>query len=121
MNIFFRFGEEVATSPLTGSILPGVTRDSAIALLKHWSVPVVERLVSIDEVIRGLTDGTVTEIFGTGTAAIISPVKTICYQGTEHKVGNQKTGPLSQRLYDTLLGIQYGEERDPFEWVERIG
>ncbi len=120
MNIFFKFGDKVATSPLTGSILPGVTRDSVISLLEEWGVPVEQRLFSIDEVIAGLKDGTVQEVFGTGTAAIISPVKAIQYQGDEYQVADGRTGELSQKLYDTLLGMQYGEREDPFGWVERI-
>ncbi len=120
MNIFFKFGDEVVTSPLTGSILPGVTRDSVIKLLSEWGVPVSERLFSIDEVVAGLDDGTITEVFGSGTAAIISPVKAIAYQGKEYQVADGKTGPLSQKLYDYLLGLQYGQQEDPFGWVERI-
>ncbi len=120
MNIFFNFGDEVVTSPLTGSILPGITRDSVIELLKKWGVKITERLFTIDEVIAGLADGTVTEVFGSGTAAIISPVKAISYQGREHQVADGTTGALSQKLYDTILALQYGEQEDPFGWVERI-
>jgi branched-chain amino acid aminotransferase len=120
MNIFFRFGDEVLTSPLTGSILPGITRDSVIEVLKRWGVPIRERLFTIDEVVAGLKDGTVREVFGSGTAAIISPVKAICYRSQVYKVGDGKTGELSQRLYDYILGLQFGEQPDPFGWVERI-
>jgi branched-chain amino acid aminotransferase len=121
MNIFFRFGEEVVTAPLTGSILPGITRDSVLQVLRRWGVRAAERLFSIDEVVEGLKNGTVTEVFGSGTAAIISPVKSIRYKNQDYPVGDGKTGPLSQRLYDYLLALQYGQEPDPFGWVERIG
>ncbi len=120
MNIFFRFGDAVVTSPLTGSILPGITRDSVIQVLRKWGVNVLERTISIDQVIKGLATGAVTEVFGTGTAAIISPVKTIHYKGEDHGVGDGNTGPLSKELYDYLLALQYGEIEDPFGWVERI-
>jgi branched-chain amino acid aminotransferase len=121
MNIFFRFGEEVVTSPLTGSILPGVTRDSVIQVLKKWGARVSERLFSIDDVVAGQKNGTLKEVFGTGTAAIISPVGTIHYKGENYQVADGRTGELSQKLYDYLLGLQYGNEEDPFGWVEKIG
>jgi len=121
MNIFFKFGDEVVTSPLTGSILPGITRDSVIKLLDKWGVKVSERLFSIDDVVAAQKDGSLKEVFGTGTAAIISPVGTIHYKGTDYPVADQKTGELSQKLYDYLLGLQYGQEEDTFGWVEKIG
>ncbi|MBN2497393.1 MAG: branched-chain amino acid aminotransferase [Deltaproteobacteria bacterium] len=120
MNIFFKFGDEVVTSPLTGSILPGVTRDSVIQVLGKWGVKCTERNYSIGEVIAGLKDGHVTEVFGSGTAAIISPVKSIQYKGQDYQVGDGKTGPLSQKLYDYILSLQYGQQEDTFGWTERI-
>ena len=83
MNIFFKFGDEVVTSPLTGTILPGVTRDSVIQILKKWGVKVSERQFTIDEVVEGLKSGVCKEVFGSGTAAIISPVKSIPYRGRD--------------------------------------
>lgn len=121
MNIFFMFDDEVVTSPLDGSILPGITRDSVIQILRKWGVPVVERKFSIEEVISAQKSGSLKEVFGTGTAAIISPVATIHFQGQNYCVQDGKTGPLSQRLYDFLLDLQYGNKPDPFGWVERIG
>jgi branched-chain amino acid aminotransferase len=121
MNIFFRLGDEVVTSPLTGSILPGITRDSVIRVLDKWGVKVSERLFSIDDVVAAQKDGILKEVFGTGTAAIISPVGTIHYKGTDYPVADQKTGELSQKLYDYLLALQYGHEEDTFGWVEKIG
>ena len=120
MNMFFVLGDEVVTSGLTGSILPGITRRSVIHLCKEWGLKVSERPLSIDEVIQGTRDGTLKEAFGSGTAAIISPVGRISYRGEEHVVGGDSVGELSQRLYDTILGMQYGEIPAPDGWVERI-
>jgi branched-chain amino acid aminotransferase len=120
MNIFFRFDDEIMTSPLTGSILPGITRDSVIRVLESWNVKVTQRQLSIDELIEGIKSGRVKEVFGTGTAAIIAPVKSICYQGEEHPIANGQSGEYSQKLYDYLLALQYGHQADPFGWVTRI-
>lgn len=120
MNIFFKIAGQVITSPLTGSILPGITRDSVIRLLGHFGVPFAERRLSIDEVFEAGRNGTLEEIFGSGTAAIISPVKEVSYKGEKIQVGDGRTGPVAQRLYDTILGIQYGSGEDPFAWGEII-
>jgi branched-chain amino acid aminotransferase len=121
MNIFFKFGDEVVTSPLTGSILPGITRDSVIQVLEKWGIRVSERLFSIDDVVAAQKDKTLKEVFGTGTAAIISPVGTIQYKNVDYQVADGKIGELSQKLYDYLLALQYGYEEDSFGWVEKIG
>jgi branched-chain amino acid aminotransferase len=121
MNIFFKIGDEVITSPMTGSILPGITRDSVIQVLKKWGVNIVERQLSIDEIIESQQKGTLEEVFGTGTAAIISPVGSIRYKEKDYKVNNAETGSLSQKLYDYILALQYGKEEDVFGWVEKIG
>jgi branched-chain amino acid aminotransferase len=121
MNIFFKFGDEVVTSPLDGSILPGITRDSVIQILKKWNVRITERRFSIDEVLEHHAKGELSEVFGSGTAAIISPVASIHYQGKNFQVADGKTGPISQKLYDYILSLQYGEQEDPFGWVEKIG
>ena len=120
MNIFFLINEEIVTPQLTGSILPGITRMSVLELGKHWGLKVSERRVSIDEILKGLKDGSVTEIFGSGTAAVISPVGVLSYKGEECQVGNGKTGPITSRFYEQLTGIQYGKVADPFDWVESI-
>ncbi|MFH2006697.1 MAG: branched-chain amino acid aminotransferase [bacterium] len=120
MNIFFKIDGTVITSPLTGSILPGVTRYSVLTLLERWGVPVQERLLGIDEIFEAGRQGTLEEVFGSGTAAIITPVKEIAYQGDKLPVGDGTTGPVAQKLYDTILGIQYGYGEDPFGWGERI-
>ncbi len=121
MNIFFKIGDELLTSPLTGSILPGITRDSVIQLLKNWGLKVTERLYSIDEVLSAQRNNTLMEVFGTGTAAIISPVGNIHYKGSNYRVADGHTGELSKKLYDHILAMQYGHKEDPFGWVEKIG
>jgi branched-chain amino acid aminotransferase len=120
MNIFFLINEEIVTPQLTGSILPGITRMSVLELGKHWGLKVSERRVSIDEILKGLKDGSVTEIFGSGTAAVISPVGVLSYKGEEYQLGNGETGPITSRFYEQLTGIQYGKVADPFDWVESI-
>ena len=121
MNMFFVIDDEVITAPLTGSILPGVTRDSAIRLVKDWGLKVSERSLAIDEVIDAAKDGRLKEAFGTGTAAVISPVGQITFKGKHHIVSDGKMGELSQRLYNEIVGIQYAEKEDPYGWREKIG
>jgi branched-chain amino acid aminotransferase len=120
MNMFFVIDEEVITAPLAGSILPGVTRDSVIQILKSWGHTVSERPLAIDEVVQAAEQGTLQEAFGTGTAAIISPVGRFSYKDKEHRVSDGRTGSLSLKLYDYILALQYGKEEDTFGWVERI-
>lgn len=120
MNIFFLIGDEVITSPLTGSILPGVTRDSVLHILRAWGHKVSERLLSIDEVTAAAESGALKEVFGTGTAAIISPVASLCYKDQNYAVADGQTGALSQKLYDHIVAIQYGKEEDPYGWTERL-
>lgn len=120
-NIFFVLGDELVTPPLGGSILPGITRDSVIQLARRWGVKVVERPIAIDEVIEASTNGALSEAFGTGTAAVISPVGELCYQGRKYTINQGKTGALSQRLFDELQAIQNGRQEDPFRWVTRVG
>ncbi|NMA24472.1 MAG: branched-chain amino acid aminotransferase, partial [Clostridiales bacterium] len=107
-NAFFVISDEVITPPLGGTILPGVTRDSVIALLKKWGVKVSERRLKIDDIIKAAGDGTLQEVFATGTAAVISPVGTLVYKNKEYAIGGGKIGTLSVKLYDTLYGIQTG-------------
>ena len=120
MNMFFVIEDEVITAPLTGSILPGITRDSVIHMVKDWGMKMSERSIAIDEVISAARDGRLKEAFGTGTAAVISPVGQITYEGEGHIVAGGKMGGLSQRLYNEIVAIQYGEKEDPYGWVERI-
>ncbi|MBI5367463.1 MAG: branched-chain amino acid aminotransferase [Planctomycetes bacterium] len=120
MNIFFVLRDEVVTPPLAGTILPGVTRDSVLALCRHWGMTVRERPIGIAEVIDAARSGELKECFGTGTAAVIAPVGVLAYQGRDVQVHDNTVGPVARRLYETLTRIQRGEEPDPFGWVERI-
>ncbi len=120
MNMFFVINGEVITAPLNGSILPGITRDSVIQIVKDWGLPVSERSLAIDEVIAAARDGSLQEAFGTGTAAVISPVGQITYKGVDHVVAGGKMGELSQRLYNEIVAIQYGQKADTRGWVEKI-
>jgi branched-chain amino acid aminotransferase len=111
---------EVVTSPLTGSILPGVTRDSVLALLKHWNIKASERLISIDEIIEASKKGNLVEAFGTGTAAVVTPVGSITYKGETYEINGFKIGELTQKLYDQISGIQYCEREDVLKWIEMV-
>lgn len=120
MNIFFKINGEVITPALNGSILEGVTRDSIITLLRHWDLPVVERKITVEEIFAAHKDGSLEEVFGTGTAAVISPVGQLLWKEEEIVINEGKTGEISQKLYDTLTGIQYGEIADPFNWIVKV-
>jgi branched-chain amino acid aminotransferase len=121
MNVFFKVDGEVITPALEGSILPGITRNSSIQLLKHWGVPVSERRISIQELYDAHAAGKLEEAFGTGTAAVISPIGELNYRGERITINNGETGPIAHRLYDTITGIQGGEKEDPFNWALEIG
>ncbi|MCX5812510.1 MAG: branched-chain amino acid aminotransferase [Proteobacteria bacterium] len=116
MNIFFMINNRLITPSLEGTILSGVTRDSVIVLAKEWGIPVEERRVSIDELISSSKKGLLQEVFGTGTAAVISPVGEIRHEEETIIINNKRIGDLSQRLYDEITGIQYGEKEDRFSW-----
>lgn len=120
MNIFFKINGEVITPILNGSILEGVTRDSILRLLKYWDIPVSERRISMEDLAQAYKDGLLEEAFGTGTAAVISPVGELAWQGEKMIINNGKTGDLSKKLYDTLTGIQLGTEPDPFGWTVKV-
>ena len=117
MNIFFQIGDEIITPELNGSILSGVTRDSVIKLAESWGIKVVERKISIDEVYTAHANGELKEVFGSGTAAVISPVGKIKYNGNEISIGDGGVGPLSAKLFKELMAIQYGDADDPFDWT----
>jgi branched-chain amino acid aminotransferase len=121
MNMFFVIEDEVITAPLTGSILPGITRDSVIHMANDWGMKVSERSLSINEIITAAKDGRLQEAFGTGTAAVISPVGQIIYKDENYVVSGGKMGVISQRLYNEIMDIQYARKEDPYGWVERIG
>ena len=120
MNVFFVIGDEVVTPALQGSILPGITRKSVIELLKSWGMKVSERRLSVDELKEAYKDGRFTEMFGSGTAAVISPVGLLRCEGVDMELSDGKIGALSQKLYDELTGIQWGTRPDPFGWSVKV-
>ncbi|HEY8419642.1 MAG TPA: branched-chain amino acid aminotransferase [Clostridia bacterium] len=120
MNIFFVKNGEVITPSLGGSILPGITRMSVIELLRYKGYKVTERLIDIEEVIEGIKSGEITECFGTGTAAVISPVGVIGYEGQDYTIGDGNTGKITMDTYKSLTAIQYGEAPDIFNWVYKV-
>jgi branched-chain amino acid aminotransferase len=120
MNICFLLDGKVVTSPLRGTILDGVTRRSILALVKDLGVPVEERALSIDEIFAGIDSGRLTEAFGTGTAAVVSPVGQFTYRERTATLGNGQVGDFTMKLYETLTGIQYGRLPDPHGWVELL-
>jgi len=120
MNIMVRIGDEVVTPPLAGTILDGVTRASALQLLRDWGLTVSERPVTIDEVMEAGRRGTLREMWGTGTAAVVSPVGTLGYKGEDILINKGETGEITQRLYDAITGIQYGRTNDPHGWTSVV-
>src|SRR5262249_51653666 len=120
MNILFKINGKVITPPLGGTILAGVTRDSVLQMLKSWNVPAEERKISIEEVAEAHKNGTLEEVFGAGTAAVISPVGLLQYKGNNLTIGDGKTGPLARKLFDEITAIQWGRKPDPFNWIHRV-
>ncbi len=120
MNIFFVIDGVVVTPQLNGSILPGVTRDSVIRLCKDWGYKVEERKISIDEVYKAHKDGLLDEVFGTGTAAVVSPVGKLRWKDEIMTINNGEIGEYSQKFYDTITGIQLGKTEDKYNWIVEI-
>ena len=120
MNIFFVIDDELVTPSLSGSILPGITRDSVLALGRAWGLNVSERRISIDEVINAHASGHLKEIFGSGTAAVISPVGELKYGDTVITVGGGQVGPLAHKFFQAIQDIQYGDTVGPEGWVEMV-
>lgn len=120
MNVFFKIDGEVITPALEGSILAGITRDSTIDLLKDWGIPVTERRLGIEEIYEAHARGKLEEAFGTGTAAVISPIGELNWDNQIISINNGHTGELSQRIYDTITGIQSGELEDKFGWTVEV-
>ncbi len=120
MNIMFKMGGEIYTAATTGTVLPGITRMSCIELLKSWGYKVNEGKLAIDTVMDAGRNGTLEEVFGTGTAAVISPVGSLMYEQEVVTVNNFEIGELTQKLYDTLTGIQYGKLQDTFGWTIKV-
>jgi len=120
MNIFFKINGKLITPPLAGTILPGITRDSVIQLAKDWGMELQERPITIDEVVEANESGALEEVFGTGTAAVISPVGSLYYKGHTITLNQGRTGALSQKMFDVLQGIQYGQRPDSHGWIEPL-
>ncbi|MBI5020728.1 MAG: branched-chain amino acid aminotransferase [Ignavibacteriales bacterium] len=120
MNVFFKLKGEIVTPALEGSILPGVTRESVIFLLKHWGMRVSERRISIHELNEAFTKGELEEAFGTGTAAVISPIGELNWNGSKMILNNGMTGEIAHKLYETLTGIQFGRVKDEFGWTVEV-
>ena len=117
MNIFFKIDGKIITPMLNGSILPGITRNSVIHVCKSWGYEVEERKISVDELIDAQKSGKLEECFGTGTAAVISPVGKLRFKDDVMTINNNEIGPVSQKLYDTITGIQWGKCEDTFGWT----
>ena len=117
MNIFFKIDGKIVTPMLNGSILPGITRDSVCQLCRYWGMEVEERKISVDELIEAQKTGKLEEVFGSGTAAVISPVGKLRYLDEVMTIGDGSIGAVSQKLYDTVTGIQWGRVADPFGWT----
>jgi len=119
-NAFFMIGDEVITAPLAGTILPGITRDSVIALLKKWGVNIQEHRLSMEDVLTAAKSGTLKEIFASGTAAVISPVGHLIYKDQDITVSGGTVGPLANKIYETLYGIQTGNIVDDMDWTVEV-
>ena len=117
MNVFFQIGDEIVTPALQGSILSGITRMSCIEILRSWGMKVTERTIAIDELADAARNGLLKDVFGSGTAAVISPIGELKWGDEVMSINNGEIGPVSQKLYDTLTGIQWGKIKDPFGWT----
>ncbi len=120
MNVMFKIGGKIITPALTGSVLPGITRKSCVELLKDWGYTVEERAFSVDELFEAAENGTLEEAWGTGTAAVVSPIGHLFYKGKEYTVADNKIGELTQKLYDELTGIQWGKVADKYGWTDEV-
>lgn len=119
-NIFFHIGNELITPPLGGTILPGITRDSVLHIARKWEMKVSERMIPLDEAISAIEKGTLKELFASGTAAVVSPVGKLAYRGKVFVINQGKAGELAKKLYDHIIGIQYGKIPDPYGWMTQI-
>ncbi|MBQ4269888.1 MAG: branched-chain amino acid aminotransferase [Clostridia bacterium] len=120
MNVMFKIGGEIVTPELTGSILPGITRKSCIEVLRSQGYSVTERLISLEELVAAMENGTLEEAWGCGTAAVVSPIGKLAVGDKEYVINGGKIGEVTQKLYDVLTGIQWGKTADPFGWVYRV-
>lgn len=120
MNIMFKIDGKIVTPKLTGSVLPGITRRSCIQLLKDWGYEVEERLISVDEIGEAAQNGKLEEVWGTGTAAVVSPVGKLQYKDKDYIINDFKIGEVTQKLYDELTGIQWGLKEDKYGWCVEV-
>ena len=120
MNVMFKIDGKVYTPMLNGSILPGITRKSMIQVMQDWGVEVIEKRISVDELLTAAKEGRVEEAWGVGTAAVISPISSLTHEGVEYVFNNGEVGEFSKKLYDTLTGLQWGEIEDPYGWVVKL-
>ena len=121
MNICFVYeGKRIVTPELSGSILPGITRDSILKLAPTLGYDISEQRLDIEQVLADIDSGKITEVFGCGTAAVISPVGVLGFKGNKHVINDNQTGDVSKHLYDELTGIQYGTLEDKFGWIEPL-
>ena len=120
MNIMFKIDGTVITPELQGSVLPGITRKSILQVCREWGLPVEERPITIDELIESIEAGKVEEIWGTGTAAVVSPVGEVAYKGKEYVINDGKIGDLTQKLYDELTSVQWGKKEDTRDWIVKV-
>lgn len=120
MNVMFKIVGKIVTPALMGSVLPGITRKSCIQLLKSWGYEVEERQLSVDELFDAAKSGLLEEAWGTGTAAVVSPIGNLFYEGKEYTVCDNQIGDLTQKLYDNLTGIQWGKIKDDFNWIVKV-
>ena len=120
MNVMFKINGEIITPMLSGSILPGITRKSCIEVLKDAGYKVSERLLSIDELVEAMENGTLEEAWGCGTAAVVSPIGQLFYNGKTYTINNNEIGEVTQNLYNTLTGIQWGKIEDKYNWTVEI-
>lgn len=117
MNVMFKISGEILTPMLTGSVLPGITRKSSIEFLKANGYKVTERLITAQEVVDAVKNGTLEEAWGTGTAAVVSPIGILHYEGVDYKINNNEIGTVCQQLYNGITGIQWGKAEDTFGWT----
>jgi branched-chain amino acid aminotransferase len=120
MNVMFKINGEIITPMLTGSVLPGITRKSCIEILRSWGYKVIERLISVDELLNAVKNGELEEAWGTGTAAVVSPIGQLFYEDVNYIVSNNQIGTLTQKLYDELTGMQWGKVEDKYAWCKKV-